>query len=63
MFGSQRELRNQHGAIERTTASPLHELEAVDYVDPPNSNAHFMNDIEVLYHDGNGGRYHNVYCI
>ena len=46
--------------LERTTTSPhLHELEAVDYIDPPNSNVHFMDDIEVLQCTSSGGRYHN----
>ena len=44
--------------MEKTTASPLLELEVVDYVDSP-SNVHFMDDIEVLHCDSNGGRYYN----
>ena len=56
MFGSQ---SKQHGIKEGTTASPLLKLEVVDYVDPPNSNVHFMDDIEVLHCDSNGGRYYN----
>jgi len=59
MFGSQRELRNQHGVMERTIVYPPLELEVVDYVDRPNSNVHFMDDIEVLHCDSNGGRYYN----
>jgi len=59
-FGSQsKHVEKRYGVMERTTASPLHELETVDYVDPPNSNVHFMDDIEVLHCDSNGGRYYN----
>jgi len=59
MFGSQSKLGNQYAVVKRTTAYPLLELEVVDYVDPPNSNVHFMDDIEVLHCDSNGGRYYN----
>ena len=59
MFGSQSELGNQYAVMKRTTASPLLELEVVDYIDPPNSNVHFMDDLDVLHCDNNGGRYFN----
>ena len=60
VFGSQSKHVNKHyGVMGGTITSPLHELEAFDYADPPNSNVHFMDDIEVLHCDNNGGRYHN----
>ena len=60
MFGSQNKLGNKPCVMEGNIASPhLPDLEAVDYVDPPNSNVHFMDDIEVLQCTSSGGRYHN----
>jgi len=59
-FGSQSKHVGKYcGVLERTITSQHLELEAVDYVDPPNSNVHFMDDIEVLHCDSNGGRYYN----
>ena len=53
-FGSQSKLETS------TESAPhLPDLEAVDYADPPNSNVYFMDELEILECNSNGGRYDN----
>jgi len=68
MFGSQSELGNQYAVMESTTVSPLLELETLDYADPPNQNAHFVDEIEEgttgeARHSQNGERSPYLSCL